>query len=388
MKDLSLDNLTYENKKMISRKERRLTKKVKKRSNKKRKFKTFFLLIAVLSSMYTSLVFFDIPYISELRDIYIETAMTTATHQWLATLFFPDSLINRVMSKKVDNSNLIAITEVKKHENNTTNNDKDNKSYGSNGQALDILNQRDLKIGDKDYAGNKVIINDLEQGIIISEVKGDKFKGKIALIDDPKRVFIGTTDKKRVSGRTILDFLSMNDAVLGINASGFRDEGGVGNGGDIIGITYSKGEKWGTYTNMYGTIAFDKNDRLIVGGIENWDKYDVRDGAQFSPVLISNNKKVINGSAGWGLQPRTVVGQRRDGAVLLLVIDGRQPLHSLGATMEDCAEIMQSYKAVTAAACDGGSSSIMGYKGEILNKCSSPSKVGRLLPNAFLIRKK
>ncbi len=367
---------------MVSRKERIKSRKVKRRNKKRKRFKILLAIFILLAGMYSSLVFLDIPVISELRDIYIETAMTTATHQWLATLFFPDSLINRVMSKKVNNSNLVSVTNIDKDVKNSENQGR------NNGQAVDILNQRNLKVGDKDYAGNNVVINDIEQGILISKVSGTKFKGRIALIDDPKRVFVGTTDRKGISGRAILDFISMYDAVIGINASGFNDVGGVGNGGSIIGITYSNGEKWGEYTNGYGTIAFDKNNRLIVGGIQNWDKYNIRDGAQFSPVLISDNKKIINGSAGWGLQPRTIIGQRKDGVVIFLVIDGRQPTYSLGATMEDCAEVMQSYGAITAAACDGGSSSIMAYDGKILTKCSSPSKVGRLLPNAFLVRRK
>ncbi|WP_138207580.1 phosphodiester glycosidase family protein [Haloimpatiens lingqiaonensis] len=380
MSDLMTENSVDRDKIRISRKERRKSRKVKRKVKKRKRFKILLAICILLTGMYSSLVFLDIPVISDLRDIYIETAMTTATHQWLATLFFPDSLINRVMSKKVDNSNLVSVTNIDKEPN-------DSKDINS-GQAGDILNQKNLKVGDKDYAGNDVVINDIEQGIIISKVSGNKFKGRIALIDDPKRVFVGTTDKKGISGRAILDFISMYDAVLGINASGFNDAGGVGNGGSIIGVTYENGQKWGEYTSGYGTIAFDKNDRLIVGGIRNWDKYNIRDGAQFSPVLISDNKMVISGSAGWGLQPRTIVGQRKDGVVIFLVIDGRQPAYSLGATMEDCAQVMQSYGAVTAAACDGGSSSIMAYDGKILTKCSSPSKIGRLLPNAFLVRKK
>lgn len=382
MSDLMTESSVDRDKLMVSRKERRKSRKVKRKNKKRKRFKLLLAIFILLTGMYSSLVFLDIPVISELRDIYIETAMTTATHQWLATLFFPDWLINRVMSKKVNNSNLVSVTNIDKGAN-----DSENKGI-NNGQAVDILNQRNLKVGDKDYAGNDVVINDIEQGILISKVNGGKFKGKIALIDDPKRVFVGTTDRKGISGRVILDFINIYDAVLGINASGFNDAGGIGNGGSIIGVTYANGEKWGEYTSGYGTIAFDKNDRLIVGGIRNWDKYNIRDGAQFSPVLISNNKKIISGSAGWGLQPRTIIGQRKDGAVLFLVIDGRQPSYSLGATMEDCAQVMQSYEAVTAAACDGGSSSIMAYDGKILTKCSSPSKIGRLLPNAFLVRKK
>lgn len=358
---------------VLTRKQKRLIEIQKQKKKRKKRIAKFFLLLLLLFSCYLSVAFLDLPYISDIRDVYIETAMTTADHKWLATLFFPDTLIKKVMKNKVTNTKIVSVTKIDK------NNKNDNK---------DILNQQNLKAGDLDYAGNEIVVNDIDQGIIISQVEGKTFKGKIAIIDDPKRVFIGTTDRKGKSGRFILDYLDMYDAVLGINASGFDDPNGKGSGGKVVGLTYSNGESWGQYTKVYGVVAFDKDNRLIVGGIEDWDKYNIRDGAQFSPALIINGKKIIKGSAGWGLQPRTIVGQREDGVVLFLIIDGRQPGHSLGATMEDCANIMLSYGAVTAGACDGGSSSIMAYNGKIITKCSSPSKVGRLLPNAFLVKRK
>jgi exopolysaccharide biosynthesis protein len=56
--------------------------------------------------------------------------------------------------------------------------------------------------------------------------------------------------------------------------------------------------------------------------------------------------------------------------------------------MEDCADILLEYGAVTAAACDGGSSSVIGYEGEIINEPSTNMPTGRYLPNAWLVRSK
>lgn len=377
MSDIMLNN-TQEVVVISRRNERRKRREQQRRKRRKKISIIFISIFLLISLLYSSIVFVDLPYVSTLRDIYIETAMTTADHKWLATYFFPKSLIDKVMNKKISNLDVVTVTEIK--------HDEEDKNI--NKANDDILNQKGLKVGDLDYAGNKIVVNDIEQGIIISEVKGNTFNGRIALIDDPGRVFVGVTDRKGVSGRFILDYLKMYNAVLGVNASGFNDPNGHGSGGSIVGLTYSNGEKWGNYTPVYGTIAFDKENRLIVGGIKDWDKYNIRDGAQFSPALISEGKKLLKGSAGWGLQPRTVIGQRADGVVMFLVIDGRQPGHSIGATMEDCANVLLSYGAVTAGACDGGSSSIMAYDGKIMTKCSSPSKVGRLLPNAFLVKRK
>ena len=103
--------------------------------------------------------------------------------------------------------------------------------------------------------------------------------------------------------------------------------------------------------------------------------------------MIINGKQNVEGTAGWGLQPRTAIGQREDGTVIIMVIDGRQPTHSVGATMNDLVYEFQKYDVINAAACDGGSSSIMGYDGNIITKCSSPQVGGRYLPNAFIVKR-
>lgn len=48
------------------------------------------------------MVFTNIPFIKNLRDAYIETAMSTMTHQWLAEWFFPESVIDEVVNRMHD----------------------------------------------------------------------------------------------------------------------------------------------------------------------------------------------------------------------------------------------------------------------------------------------
>ena len=67
----------------------------------------------------------------------------------------------------------------------------------------------------------------------------------------------------------------------------------------------------------------------------------------------------MQGSYGWGMQPRSALGQTKDGEVLLLVVDGRQMGYSLGCTVSDCADILLRHKAYQANNLDGGSSAIM-----------------------------
>lgn len=326
------------------------------------------LVIGVVG--YVTVVFGNIPFVVKWRNIWIETAMTTDQHKWLATAFFPDSLIKEVMDAQVDIKD-ISVTDI----------------YGN--QSSDVLGQEHLVVGEKDKYGNTVYANDLEENIVILEIKKSNFVGKLVLVDDPSRVFMGATDYKGSRGEFICDYLEKENAVVGVNASGFIDRGGVSLGGEIAGQCVSRGEYWGTYDSRYTLVGFDEDNRLVVGGIEDWEEYNIRDGFQYRPTLILNGEKVVEDSAGWGLQPRTVVGQCGNGVVLLLVIDGRQVGYSIGATMEDCADILLQYGAVTAGACDGGSSSVIGYDGEVISKPSARNMpTGRYLPNAWLVARK
>ena len=134
-----------------------------------------------------------------------------------------------------------------------------------------------------------------------------------------------------------------------------------------------------------GFAGFDSNHKLHVGRFSRQEirQLDIQYGASFGPVLIKdgvvNTEDIKNGF----LNPRTAIGQRSDGAVLLLVIEGRKS-SSPGATYQDLADIFQNYGAVNACNMDGGSSAMMYYNGEYLN--SSASLIGlRPVPSAFVV---
>ena len=93
----------------------------------------------------------------------------------------------------------------------------------------------------------------------------------------------------------------------------------------------------------------------------------LRDAIEFGPFLIVNGKRsFIRGNGGWGIAPRSAIGQRQDGIVLFLVINGRLA-NSIGADMVDLCDIMEMYGAYNAANLDGGSSSELVIKNEIIN---------------------
>ena len=67
-------------------------------SRKKIHFIAVFLTTFVL--LYLIAIYSNIPFIAKYRSLYIETAMSTMTHQWLATKFIPKSVIDDVISQR------------------------------------------------------------------------------------------------------------------------------------------------------------------------------------------------------------------------------------------------------------------------------------------------
>ena len=117
------------------------------------------------------------------------------------------------------------------------------------------------------------------------------------------------------------------------------------------------------------------------------EEMKIRDGCCFGPALLVNgevNLQAYNDPSGKG-NPRTAIGQRADGAVIFVCIDGRQA-GSMGGYYSDIIDIMQEYGAVNACNMDGGSSTVMYYEGQYVNSCSAENGQPRPLPNAFMFK--
>lgn len=222
------------------------------------------------------------------------------------------------------------------------------------------------------------------------DISGSTYKGKMMLIHDPSRVFVGVSGSygANYEGRTVMDMMNSYGAIGATNAGGFEDNGGVGNGGIPNGLVISEGQlRYGNLGWSYNVIGFDNNNIFHCGKMTGQQALDlgIRDAVCWGPMLIVNGKpQNIEKPLEGGLNPRTAIGQTSDGTVILVVIDGRQA-SSLGATYDDLVTIMQQHGAVNAANLDGGSSSHMIFNGEIITTCSSlygPRK----MPTCILIK--
>lgn len=230
-------------------------------------------------------------------------------------------------------------------------------------------------------------------GYEIVDISEGTCKGKLLIVSNPKRVILGTSDNfGKEAGWQLTDMVERYGAIAGINAGGFNDEGGHGNGSTPQGLVIDNGEvTWGAdHVGGFHVVGLDNDGILHVGfmtvqaaldaGIRWGVSFETHDG--LASALIVNGE-VQRQNLGGGVNPRTAIGQREDGALLLLVLDGRS-ISTLGATMKDLVDIMLEYGAVNAGNLDGGSSSVMVYNGEIINNCASV--VGpRRIPTAFML---
>ncbi|MBQ3179222.1 MAG: phosphodiester glycosidase family protein [Clostridia bacterium] len=230
-----------------------------------------------------------------------------------------------------------------------------------------------------------------DDGIEVIDVEGSTYNGKLMIISDPSRVFVGVPDSygENSSGLTVASMIEKYDCIAGTNAGGFYDPNGSGTGGIPEGIVIYEGELlWGELYGSYSLAGIDADGILHVGLMTGQHALDlgIQYAASYGPALVINGKSA-GGSygLGGGLNPRTAIGQRADGAILLLVINGRS-IGSLGATLDDLVEIMLNHGAVNASNLDGGSSSIMIMDGEFLT--SSAYIFGeRVVATSILVRK-
>ena len=226
-----------------------------------------------------------------------------------------------------------------------------------------------------------------ENGVRIEEISGRTFFAKMMIIKDPSQVVMATTSENGhwgEYGKNLDEIITDRGAIGGVNAGIYVS---VGNkGGEPLGVVVENGQitynKPSGLTGLY-MIGLNNDNILIIKDLtgmtaadfENYVKTEgIRDAHCFQEEssdannhfvsLISNGEaRVLNGT-GSGANPRTAIGQRADGAILLLVTDGRGASGHLGATASDLIGIMQEYGAVNAANLDGGSSSSMVYNGD------------------------
>ncbi|HHT16407.1 MAG TPA: phosphodiester glycosidase family protein [Papillibacter sp.] len=389
---------------------------VKKR-RRRRRIRRFFTLLCVFAALYLVGVYSSIPFIKKWRTIYIETAMQTMNHKWLATAIIPKSVIDDVMKSRdaflltqsglesdwSDDAFIMDFTPTSQSEFFKLYHEVDEESFkafikknplvemaGYEGLLIDRSGLDEDGTSIKTIHGDTVLTIDTASRLMIVRVEGDGYVGRLAIVKDPSLVKVGTAATLGKAGQSVAQIAERSKAVLAVNASGFADYQGMGNGGVVVGLLISRGEMLSPRVGGdYKVIGFSEDNRLYIG--KSLDEMTYRDAVEFFPALIVNGRNTVKdsdapeGSVGFGIQPRTAIGQAEDGTVFLLAVDGRKPGYSLGCTMTDLAAVMERYGAVQAANLDGGSSTVMVYRGQEISRPAAGTHYGRIVPNAIVV---
>jgi len=281
------------------------------------------------------------------REWLVTTAMTTMTHQYLATWFYDDDTIQYILNKNkveeiVEDTDLDAI------------------DFASNTTTYDNEYERQILERDENNNDYKII-----------EINEKNYFGYLVAVYDASRIKTVVTDNLGKSGQYLTKMAKNSDALIAINGGGFDDPNFNSTGGSPLGITVCDGDFVTTksYNGAGGLIGFNKDNVLVLEkmSVSQAKQKGIRDAVTFGPFLIVNGKaSKIVGNGGWGDAPRTVIAQRKDGIVLFLVLDGRRA-GKLGADMDDLIEVMQRYGAYNAANLDGGTSSVLVVNDTIVN---------------------
>ena len=408
---------------------RKSKKSRKKKKSPGRRLATLFVTLAVLAGLYLTAVYSNIPFIAKWRTAYIETAMNTLNHKWLATAFIPSSVIDEVMANleqarqdqigvnsEWDTEDVIHRTETHRNSTltDTTGMTQEEVDFFDTFWEIDVPSMlayveenptvlsRGWKYIDINEAGlndsgtsirtvfdEQVLAIDAQEEILIARVKGTTYRGLIVIAKDPSRLSLQAASSLGSVGQYAGTIAEAHNGVLAMTGSGFIDEGGVGNGGTLAGYCMCDGVAYGNHMRSgYKRLELHGDDRIYIRDCADPVSADTTDAVEFSPAMIIDGKIVVPSSGFTDLQPRACLGQSKYGEIIMLLVEGRLTT-SIGISVPDCAELMFKHDCAQAMNLDGGTSAMIWYKGEYIMHSSNPNlSAGRTLPNAFVYAKK
>ena len=329
------------------------------------------------------------------RNTFVTTILETGQFKFLASWCLSDEEIEEVVrsnsmaipSDEVLDTSLIKISSVSDRGSDIHGTDISS-SVKDNGKESDQTDEKDIEI---------------------IKVSGMTFQGTLMIVKDPSRVSVATlyNDGWPERGKPLKDIVERDGAIGGINGGLYDSHNNCGK--CPYGVCISRGEIVRNKPSEYSNLVFigltednilqiiDINGKTEKEIVEMKETLKLRDGVCFQEVAYTDNNHFVtlikNGvpremnGKGSGLNPRTVIGQRADGALLLFVTDGRGYNNHIGASAGDLIDVMMRYGAVNAANLDGGSSTCMYYDGEYLQNSVTLiySQTSWRLPCAFVI---
>lgn len=317
----------------IKSKKQKANKKTKRRKFSFKLLIGFIIFQFVFACITGPIILFYGPF-EESKKMFVGTAMGSMHYQWLATTFLSEDRINTILGK-----------------NKTTN-------TGSEEQNLGLIEIPEVQ----------------DDGIEQQILSGDRYTAHVLVIRNPKSVKIGVSSQLGSRGEELSVIAERYNAIAAINGGSFTDESGsamwTSTGANPRGLLISNGEvifnEAGDETSKFD-IAGITADGYLIGGkysLSELRSMNVVEALSFGPVLIRDNVKLSVENL--GSSPKTLIGQRSDGAIIFVVMDSNSGSRVV-ATLEEAQDVLQELGCVNAINLDGGKSTTMYYDGEIIN---------------------
>ncbi len=378
----------------------------------KRPRKRLVILLCCLlaaAALYVTAAYSPLPFIARWRTAYISTALGTQRHQWLATALLPRDVVRQVAdarqaaleaqtglrSQWTRNASVpfpAAVTDqesfyalfpeiepasmmawLHRHPNAL--------AAGWSGLTIDEAGLGDGGTEIRTVYGEQVLAVDVPNRLLLVRIEVSGCRGVLAFAKDSGRLSIQPSANIGVSGETAGAIAQAHNGVLAMTCSGFEDE----RGGILAGYARCGGKDYGDAHLPPGNKRLELRRDGLFQICDTGDPVseDCTDAVEFHPALIVDGESVLDG--GWpGFQPRVCIGQTDRYEILMLVMEGRVS-GTLGAELEDCAQVLQRHGCMQAMNLDGGNSAILWYDGRPVTVCSDSSRPdGRLLPTAFV----
>lgn len=397
-------------------------------------------ILLLIEIVYFVCIYSNNSFIAKWRTIYIETAMDTLSHKWLATAIIPPDIIEDVMDQRrqaLEQQIGLSSSWTKEEEDEQTEDEapltdeivtdvevipevdpeevaEENfyelfyeidqpslEAYLSehpealeNGWDNLYINEAGLDDSGTSIQtihGEQVLAIDAKNQVLLVRVSGSGYLGVLAIAKDPSRLSVYPSSQLGVTGEYSGTIAENHNGIIGIAASGFIDPNGNGNGGLLAGYAMCDGTAYGNAHMGWGykRIELHEDDLFYIKDASDPVDEETTDAVEFQPALIIDGTIVVDSNCGWtALQPRTCIGQSDKYEILMLVIEGRMPLRSTGTHVIECAEILKRHGCMQAMNLDGGTSAMMYFDGEYITKCSNQSlPYGRPLPTAFVYKR-
>lgn len=316
-------------------------KKIKVKKKKKFSWKLFLAFILfefVFTTVTAPFVLLYGPF-DTARKTFLGTAMGSMHYQWLATTFMSEKKINKILG----------ISSAK--------------SKNTEKQDTSLIN----------------VVNKSSRDVKYYPIKGEKYDGYVLEIANPLMVHVGYSSKlDQKEGEKTSQIAKNNKAIAAINGGSFTDDPGastwIQNGGNPTGIIISNGKEIfcnvDKETKELDVAAIDSKGNLIVGlhTVNELLDENVKEALCYGPALIVNGKKLSN-FGDQGTAPKTLIGQKKDGTIVMVCLDSNTGLR-ICATLKEAQDIMAELGCWTATNLDGGKSTTMYYRGEVRNNPS------------------